>query len=290
MAGLWEAHARYGTLPWAELVEPAIALAEDGVVLTDGTAPSHFGLSLHFTFGRPVVAVRNDPDRRVVDGIAATLAREGRPITLALSPNPATGGLTRADLPSFDLVPVFSAPLQWTELQRTANAVPSGVETIVAPLEFYTLRPWTPVQVPLTIEIGEGDFAARGPGFHGAERMGEASARWTTADAAVHLPPVESIAPLRLVLRLAAPRPQHIPGPTAVLTLGGETIFTTAPLDPGFTEITVDLDASSTARMTAGPTVLGIRTTPFVPRETGAGDDGRELGTVVDWIRLEPQR
>lgn len=38
VAGLWEAHARYGTLPWAELVEPAIALAEDGVVLTDGEA------------------------------------------------------------------------------------------------------------------------------------------------------------------------------------------------------------------------------------------------------------
>jgi hypothetical protein len=273
-----------------QLAVVADSLPADGVVLTDGTAPSHFGLSLHFTFGRPVLAVRNDPDRRLVDGIAATLAAEGRPITLALSPNPAPGGLTRADFPSFDLVPAFSAPLRWTELQRTANAVPSGVETIVAPLEFYTLRAWTPVQAPLTIEIGEGDFNARGPGFHAAERMGEALARWTMGEAAVHLPPVESTAPLRLVLRLAAPRPQHIPRPAAVLTLGGETIFTTAPLDPGFTEITVDLDAIAVARVSAGPTLLGIRTTPFVPRETGAGDDGRELGVVVDWIRIERWR
>ncbi len=30
VAGLWEAHRRYGSQPWAELVAPAIALAEDG--------------------------------------------------------------------------------------------------------------------------------------------------------------------------------------------------------------------------------------------------------------------
>lgn len=32
VAGFWEAHQRYGKLPWNELVEPAIKLAEDGFV------------------------------------------------------------------------------------------------------------------------------------------------------------------------------------------------------------------------------------------------------------------
>ena len=32
VAGMWEAHQRFGTLPWAELVEPAISLA-DGLVV-----------------------------------------------------------------------------------------------------------------------------------------------------------------------------------------------------------------------------------------------------------------
>ena len=289
-----QSHVLLAARPMADVRDQLAVVArsvpEEGVVLTDASAPSHFGLSLHFTFSRPVLAVRNDPDRSVVDGIATRLAAEGRPITLAVSPNPAPGGLTRADFPGFDVEHAFRAPLRWTELQRTANGVPRGVETIVAPLEFYALRPWTAGQAPLTIEIGEGDFGARGPGFHGAERMGEASARWTNADAAIHLPPLESTSPLRLVLRLAGPRPQQLAGPVAVITLGGETIFRSAPLAAGFTEINVDLDASSTARLTSGPTVLGIRTTPFVPRETGAGDDGRELGVVVDWIRIEPQR
>lgn len=32
VAGFWEAHRRYGKLPWSKLVEPAIKLAEDGFV------------------------------------------------------------------------------------------------------------------------------------------------------------------------------------------------------------------------------------------------------------------
>ncbi|MDB4911202.1 MAG: hypothetical protein JWO39_2025 [Gemmatimonadetes bacterium] len=33
VAGLWEAHERYGSRPWAELIAPAIALAEQGFVV-----------------------------------------------------------------------------------------------------------------------------------------------------------------------------------------------------------------------------------------------------------------
>lgn len=35
VAGLWKAHHRFGKLPWKDLVEPAIALADQGVQLTD---------------------------------------------------------------------------------------------------------------------------------------------------------------------------------------------------------------------------------------------------------------
>jgi gamma-glutamyltranspeptidase/glutathione hydrolase len=33
IAGLWEAHQRYGQVPWIDLVTPAIALAEDGFIM-----------------------------------------------------------------------------------------------------------------------------------------------------------------------------------------------------------------------------------------------------------------
>ncbi|MEM1264186.1 MAG: gamma-glutamyltransferase [Pseudomonadota bacterium] len=38
VAGMWEAHQRYGTLPWAELVADAIRLADDGFVMSQHLA------------------------------------------------------------------------------------------------------------------------------------------------------------------------------------------------------------------------------------------------------------
>ena len=38
VAGLWEAHHRFGKLPWRQVVAPAIALARDGVILSDDEA------------------------------------------------------------------------------------------------------------------------------------------------------------------------------------------------------------------------------------------------------------
>ncbi|CUS46409.1 MAG: gamma-glutamyltransferase [Pseudomonadota bacterium] len=38
VAGLWEAHRRFGSLPWATLLAPAIDMARQGVVLTDDEA------------------------------------------------------------------------------------------------------------------------------------------------------------------------------------------------------------------------------------------------------------
>ncbi|MBB4153615.1 gamma-glutamyltranspeptidase/glutathione hydrolase [Sphingomonas jinjuensis] len=38
VAGLWEAHHRFGSLPWGTLIAPAIAMAEKGVVLSDDEA------------------------------------------------------------------------------------------------------------------------------------------------------------------------------------------------------------------------------------------------------------
>jgi gamma-glutamyltranspeptidase/glutathione hydrolase len=38
VAGMWEAHTRYGTIPWSELLQPAIGLATTGVELTEKEA------------------------------------------------------------------------------------------------------------------------------------------------------------------------------------------------------------------------------------------------------------
>lgn len=41
VAGLWEAHKRFGSLPWGTLIAPAIAMARDGVILSDDEAQAN---------------------------------------------------------------------------------------------------------------------------------------------------------------------------------------------------------------------------------------------------------
>ena len=43
VAGMWEAHKRFGVLTWAQVVAPAVKLAEDGVILSDGEADATAG-------------------------------------------------------------------------------------------------------------------------------------------------------------------------------------------------------------------------------------------------------
>ncbi|WP_242915028.1 gamma-glutamyltransferase [Brevundimonas pishanensis] len=41
--GFWEAHKRFGSMSWSDLIQPAIKLAEEGYVLTDGEADATAG-------------------------------------------------------------------------------------------------------------------------------------------------------------------------------------------------------------------------------------------------------
>ncbi|MCD2324451.1 gamma-glutamyltransferase [Sphingomonas sp. IC-56] len=41
VAGLWEAHKRFGSLPWGTLIAPAIAMAREGVILSDDEAQAN---------------------------------------------------------------------------------------------------------------------------------------------------------------------------------------------------------------------------------------------------------
>lgn len=40
VAGMWLAHEKYGSLPWAELVQPSVTLAEQGFIVHPDLAPS----------------------------------------------------------------------------------------------------------------------------------------------------------------------------------------------------------------------------------------------------------
>src|SRR5437899_6829893 len=83
LAGLEEAHRRFGSLPWAELVAPAVELARDGVELTRPQAYLHAILDLilrHTEEGRAIYEGIGAGELLVQRDLADTLeliAREG---------------------------------------------------------------------------------------------------------------------------------------------------------------------------------------------------------------------
>jgi gamma-glutamyltranspeptidase/glutathione hydrolase len=130
VAGLAHAHRKYGSRPWAELVEPAIALAADGFVVSDALARSLRGaqkLLGRFPESRRVLlrdGVFHEPgDRLVQPELANTLRAiatdgqdgfyRGRVADLLVAEMQRTGGLiTKADLEAY--APVERTPVVGT--------------------------------------------------------------------------------------------------------------------------------------------------------------------------------
>ncbi len=161
VAGMWEAHQRFGSLPWAELIEPAVNLAE-GIVIHERFAQSlqRFEKELRqypataaaFLVGGQAPRVG---DRLVQRDLAETLGRiqragkdgfyQGRTAALVEAEMRRGGGIiTREDLRQYDAV--WRDPIMFQYRQHTIISMPppsSGGATlaeILNILEGFDLR------------------------------------------------------------------------------------------------------------------------------------------------------
>jgi gamma-glutamyltranspeptidase/glutathione hydrolase len=140
VAGLWAAHARFGSRPWAELLEPAVRLAADGFEVPPELAASvleeaetfvgrtnfadYFGaVAAHERFVQPELAATL---RRIqTDG--ATEFYTGRTAALLVADMAANGGLiTQADLADYQAI--WRTPLRarWRQFEIVSAPPPSS--------------------------------------------------------------------------------------------------------------------------------------------------------------------
>jgi hypothetical protein len=275
-----------------DLHRPMAAVAETlppgTVVLTDITAPSHFGVSLYGTFGRSVLFVSpSDQTARVLRALAERLETLGRPLVVAVAPDAADArGLAAADLVGLQLAEPRLHAIHITTLEATVDRIPQAAARSERRIAIYPARVRPPVAVPTTFEIGENDVTLRGMGFHDVELMGSAYARWTHRVATLHLPQL-ALASARLLLRLAGPRPGGHEPPTVSVALDGRPLAVVGPMTPGFEVYEVALPDWALESMARRATVLSLQSATFSPADTGASDT-RQLGVAVDWARVEP--
>jgi gamma-glutamyltranspeptidase/glutathione hydrolase len=117
--GLEEAHRRFGSRPWGELLEPAIALAAEGFVRDDARAFLHEILVPILLRTEPGRRVYGDPDRVVTSELVATLERvRDDPASAVSQLLPEFAG----DLATYEVVE--HAPLETAVLGRHVIATP----------------------------------------------------------------------------------------------------------------------------------------------------------------------
>ena len=186
VAGLWEAHRRYGSKPWAELVRPAIRLAAEGFMVSPGLARAVRGQANRFREFEGSAALFLPGGEPLAEGstwknpdLAAVLTRiaergpegfyEGETADLIVAEMQRGGGIiTHDDLKAYQAK--WRTPVKLEYRGHTLISMPppsSGGVTIALMagiLEPYQLnaRPWHSADaVHLTAEAMRRAFAVR---------------------------------------------------------------------------------------------------------------------------------
>jgi tetratricopeptide (TPR) repeat protein len=130
------------------------------------------------------------------------------------------------------------------------------------------------------IDIGNLDFGYV-KGFWGSERVDSLTYRWSKETSYIKFPQIEASSPLTLSLCIAGSRPLGIRPPRVSIKVNGHTLaeFMTSK------EMEIYEFAVDRWMLKPGDLVIEIKSDTFVP----GGGDLRELGLIVDWIKIETQ-
>jgi len=196
--GLWEAHRRFGSLPWAALLAPAARLAREGVVLTEAQAYLHAILDpllrhspegdALYGPGRPVGA----GERFAAPELAATielLAAEGAPALYHGEPAERIAAhvpLTADDLAAYEVVErePLVAPYRGHEF-RTNPPPSSGGRLLAVGLAALGDEPPTATAVARAMEAQEA--ARSGSPLSGTTHISVVDARGDVASLSASL-------------------------------------------------------------------------------------------------------
>ena len=253
-----------------------------------GSQGDVIGTPLQYLYGHDVFVLR-DPTVLSNPLLVPTLSQwlaEGRVIYFL------TNGRDPITLPpGWSAEPQQDFRLNLAVLESTYDRFPTQVLTNRTALSIYRLRdePLIKTQVetyPLTIDVGGLDDFYLGGGFYGKEWLSDAlSVRWTERQAELHLPPPTNAQEIKMSLHLAW-------GQGATLNRVPLSVYANDQLlgtiSPNQNFVVYDLVAPVAAEFAnRGELVLVLRTDTWNPRALGLGSDPRDLGVLLDWVKVD---
>ncbi len=263
-------------------------LKQDAIIVINSSSRSMFadtvGVPLHFIFGHDVATVRKG-DMQQLDAFVSHLQTyatgRDKPVQLiAMDPvDPALPALVT-------LEPVETVSVDLQRLENTYDAFPRERQSIYYGIEIYDLKAKnaTPANESVFVDVGAMDAVFIREGFGNKERVpGAPTARWTSGKAEIDLP----ISKGRLVtveVRAMTYRPESVQAVPVTVKLDGRELGQFTPeRDWGIFSLQGRTSTQS------GVSSLSFETTTFNPAQLGVSSDTRDLGFLIDWIRVEPR-
>lgn len=281
----------WGHVEYAGATDQIVDLArrfseKDLLLYADVEAGTLLGMPLQYIFHRPgFVLQRVNPDSADLAAQIRTWEEMGRQVYLIVA-----DGRSRLSPGDFTLTLQDTVRFTLPRLEQTTDRRPTQVAEMSFFLEIYRLNLKSEFVTfeDQFVDVGAADYLFIGEGFWGKERTPDGlTFRWTQGDAQVFLPGSWFVGtgPVSLSMALGNTRPPEVPSVDLHVRLDDQSL-STLTVQPGFHVYTVSVP-SEVAGTLAGRKVVSLRLSCSVWQPSSAGfPDERELGVLIDWIRL----
>jgi hypothetical protein len=263
----------------------AQSLAPEAILVFNEPATSTFsdtfGPPLKFIYGHEVITIRED-DPAFLTRLQTVAQEEDRPLQL-ITVEPISPLLQEY----FSLEPVAFVPGALPVLLNSFTSFPTEITNAYYGVEIYTLSPDMRQQQggPLFIDIGSLDSAYILDGFYAKEPLpGPITMRWTGNKAQLAIP-TENFDKAIIEVRARIFRPEGVSETAVTVWLNGQEVGQFIPTLEWQT-----YTFTTTIAVESSKSQLLFQAQTFNPAELQINGDMRDLGFLIDWVRVAPEK
>jgi hypothetical protein len=245
---------------------------------------------LRYLFGYTVFDLQEEYlTSGMLDGLIERWKASGRRVLLAMGPNG-----VRQPFSDWSIKPMSGFRLDSRVLESSYTHFPTQVQRQVLDLDVYDVSAGESKPTSeLYIDIGTSDNLYLGQGWYGKEQIPDGTTmRWTSGEAQVVLPNNFSGAGvIDLSFRLAAgsnsePAPKEVKIAYCVSNercqhAADASVISIWQVGMAFSEFEASVQTAL-----EGPLAFWLETDTWNPGRTGISSDTRDLGVMVDWVRV----
>ncbi len=268
---------------WAQMALLASRTREADVILFEyGRAQEFFVGPLRNLFGQSVFPLAHDePDPASFEQVVGEFLAQKKRVFLI-----SCDEWTSLDSSKYLFEPSERFHFASDLVERTFERLPQKMQKVHYSLQLYEVKPRKREHPkPIQALNRHSSFGYASKGFYQAElESGGNTFRWSRGDASVEMPEIDTTYPAVLIARLSRTDAGAATESPIRILLNGHDLGSLR-LSPGFSDYKIPIDRSQLAR--GERNLVEIRSQSFNPSAMGYGQDTRDLGFMLDCLKLQ---